>query len=137
MPRKPRIWFPGAIYHITCRGNHQSDIFRDDTDRFELLNILDETQHKFPYKLHGYCFMSNHVHLHIETIDVNIGQIMKKINMSYAMHFNYRYQFIGHLFQDRYRAELIDSDEYNLTASRYIHLNPVRANIVEKPIDYQ
>lgn len=137
MPRKPRVWFPGAMYHITCRGNRQSDIFREDMDRYYYLKTLRETKQKYPYILHGYCLMTNHVHLHLETIDVNIGEVMKKINMTYAVYFNNKYSFVGHLFQDRFRSDLIDSDPYNLQVSRYIHLNPVSAGIVDNALDYQ
>ena len=137
MARKARIWFPGATYHIMCRGNHKNPIFRDNSDRFEFLHIMRETQKQYPYLLHSYCLMTNHVHLQIETQDINIGQIMKKINMSYAIYFNSRYQVVGHLFQDRYRAELIDTDAYNLEINRYIHQNPVRAKIVDQSIDFE
>lgn len=137
MARKPRIWFPGAVYHIICRGNHQNQIYRCRDDRIEYLRILKEVQKESPYYLHAYCLMSNHVHLHIETIDTSIGEVMKQINMNYAIYFNHKYNFVGHLFQGRYRAEVIESDIYNLEVSRYIHLNPVRAEIVDLPIDYE
>lgn len=83
--------------------------------------------------MYSYCLMPNHVHLQIETGDINISHIMKKINMSYAIYFNKKYDIVGHLFQDRYRAELIETEPYHLEISRYIHLNPVRANIVKRP----
>jgi hypothetical protein len=81
--------------------------------------------------------MTNHVHLQIETGDINISEIMKRINMLYAIYFNKKYRFVGHLFQDRYRSELIEKTPYLLEISRYIHLNPVRANIVPKPEMYE
>jgi len=78
--------------------------------------------------------MRNHFHLQIETGAINISQVMKRINMLYAIYFNKKYNFVGHLFQDRYCAELIEATPYDLEISRYIHLNPVRASIVERPI---
>ncbi|MFA7468854.1 MAG: transposase, partial [Desulfotomaculaceae bacterium] len=83
------------------------------------------------------CLMTNHFHLQVETGDINISQVMKRINMLYAIYFNHKYNFVGHLFQDRYRAELIETTPYHLEISRYIHLNPVRASIVERPNLYQ
>lgn len=137
MPRKIRVWYPGAVYHIICRGNYQQDIFVDNGDRLSYLSILKEVKKDFPYILHSYCLMTNHVHLQIETGDVNIGQVMKRINMLYAIYFNKKYDFTGHLFQDRYRSELIETEPYHLDVSRYIHLNPVRANLVARPELYQ
>ena len=137
MPRKKRVWFPGAVYHIMCRGNHRQDIFRDDEDRLFYLTTLKEVKKDMPYILHSYCLMTNHVHLQIETGDINISQVMKRISMLYAIYFNKKYKFVGHLFQDRYRSELIEETPHHLDLSRYIHLNPVRANIVERPDLYQ
>jgi putative transposase len=134
--RKHRIWYPGASYHIMCRGNHRHDIYRDDEDREYYLTTLRYVQKLFPYRLHSYCLMTNHVHLQMETADHQISQIMKRINMLYSIYFNKKYNFIGHLFQGRYRAELIETDAYQLEISKYIHLNPVRANMVDTPIDY-
>ena len=84
----------------------------------------------------SYCLMTNHVHLQIETEDIEISQMMKQVNMMYAIFFNDKYNFVGQLMQGRYRAELIETDEYNLETSRYIHLNPVHADIVETPSEY-
>ncbi|GAB6179465.1 transposase [Desulfotomaculum defluvii] len=137
MPRKNRVWYPGAVYHIMCRGNHRHDIFRDEEDRLFYLTTLKEVKKELPYILHSYCLMTNHVHLEIESGDINIGQVMKKINMFYAVYFNKKYNFIGHLFQDRYRAELIETTSHLLQISKYIHLNPVRANIEPSPDLYR
>ncbi|WP_369691328.1 transposase [Desulfolucanica intricata] len=119
-----------------CRGNHRQNIFRDEEDRQVYFMVLKWAKEKYDFFLHSYCLMSNHVHLHLETVDVNIASIMKYINMHYAISFNQKYNIVGHLFQDRYRAELIETDAYNLEISRYIHLNPVEAGIVERPLDY-
>ncbi|UNC93523.1 transposase [Candidatus Contubernalis alkaliaceticus] len=136
MSRKNRVWYPGAVYHIMCRGNHRHEIYRDDEDRQVYLTKLQETMEYFPYLLHGYCLMTNHVHLQLETIDINISEIMKKINMLYVLYFNKKYSFVGHLFQGRYRSEIIEEDPQFLSTSRYIHMNPVMANMVETPIEY-
>jgi len=136
LPRKARIWYPGANYHIMCRGNHRHDIYRDDEDRQVYLTLLRETKKEYNFYLHSYCLMTNHVHLHIETADINISIIMKRINLLYTQFFNNKYNFVGHLFQDRFKSELIETDQYHLEIGRYIHLNPVRANMTELPIDY-
>ncbi|MCL5289437.1 MAG: transposase, partial [Firmicutes bacterium] len=153
MPRKPRIWYPGAIYHVICRGNRRSDIFRDREDYNVYLGILGERKRECVFKLYTYCLMTNHVHLHIETQETDISQIMTKINMGsgpyYKLfilldiflgkvveYFNDKYDLSGHLFQGRFHSEIIEKDGYNLEVNRYIHLNPVRANMVQDPADY-
>jgi len=136
LPRKTRIWYPGAIYHVICRGNHQQDIFKDEKDRLTYLSILKKAKEKHRFLLHAYCLMTNHLHLHLETAEVEISQTMKIINLHYVNYFNKKYGLTGHLFQGRFRSELVDKDGYNLEISRYIHLNPVRANMVRKPGDY-
>ena len=137
MPRKNRVWFPGAVYHIMCRGNHRQDIFGYEGDRLFYLHTLREAKDKLPYILHSYCLMTNHVHLQIETGDISISQIMKRINMHYVIYFNRKYSSVGHLFQDRFRAELIETTPHHLEISRYIHRNPVRANMVTSPELYR
>jgi len=137
MARKKRIWYPGAIYHIMCRGNHRHEIFRDGEDYQVYLTTLMEAKKMYKYNLYSYCLMTNHVHLQIETSDIDIGTVMKFINMNYAIYFNKKYKFVGHLFQGRYRSELIEKDAYNLEISRYIHLNPVKAKMVEHPLEYE
>lgn len=137
MARKLRIWYKGAIYHIMCRGNHRNDIFRDGEDYQVYLTILEKAKEDLGFEVYSYCLMTNHVHLLIGTNESSIGNIMKKINMLYSIYFNKKYNLIGHLFQGRYRAELIEEDNYILEASRYIHLNPVRANMVDMPEDYE
>ena len=136
LPRKARIWYPGANYHIMCRGNHRHDIYKDDEDRQVYATLLRETKKQYNFHLHSYCLMTNHVHLQIETVDINISIIMKRINLLYAQYFNNKYNFVGHLFQDRFKSELIETDQYHLEIGRYIQLNPVRADMTELPIDY-
>ncbi|RFU61155.1 REP-associated tyrosine transposase [Peribacillus glennii] len=136
MARKPRVWFPGAMYHITNRGNRRSSIFLDDEDRTKYLELLEKTRSAHPYILHAYCLMTNHTHLQIETIETQPKEIMNMLNFRYAIYFNKRHELEGHVFQGRYGSVMIDSREYFLEVSRYIHLNPVQAELVKHPADY-
>lgn len=137
MVRKKLIWYPGAIYHITSRGNHRNDIFRDEEDYLVYLTILREALERYNGNLYCYCLMTNHVHLVIETSDIKVSEIMRRINLFYTKYFNNKYNLIGHLFQGRYFAELVEEDKYILEVSRYVHLNPIKANMVKKPEEYQ
>lgn len=137
MVRKKKEWYTNSIHHITARGNRRSDIFKDEEDYKMYLTIVNECKIKFEFELCCYCLMTNHIHLEIETSDVSISKIMKRINQIYAQYFNKKYNYIGHLFQDRYHSELIEDDKQMLVTSRYIHLNPVRANMVKLPEDYE
>lgn len=140
MPTPKLIWYEGAIYHITTRGNHRNDIFRDEEDFKGYLNILEEALIYYShegYELIAYCLMDNHVHLIIKTGKEPLTRIMRRINSIYTRYFNKRYNYIGHLFQAKYFSELIESDRQILEASRYVHLNPVRAQMVTRPEEYQ
>lgn len=137
MARKPRIWFSGAAYHITCRGNHRNDIFKDQEDYLVYLTVLEDAKQEYPFTLIAYCLMTNHVHLQLKTKEIDLSKIMKKINQSYTRYFNNKYNYVGHLFQGRYFAELIIDDAQMLSTSRYIHLNPIRAKMVSRPSDYE
>ncbi|MFS0863615.1 transposase [Fredinandcohnia sp. 179-A 10B2 NHS] len=136
MTRKHRIWFPGAKFHITSRGIRKSALFFDDADRKQYLLLLKETKKTSPFYLHSYCLMTTHIHLQIETIQIPTSQLIKNIHTVYAKYFNKKYSFTGHVFEDRYGAQLIETAEYELDVSKYIHLNPVKAGIVEKPEYY-
>ncbi|MBT2661744.1 transposase [Bacillus sp. ISL-45] len=137
MSRKPRIWYPGAVYHITDRGNRKMPIFSDDKDRFKFMDLLEETRISHAFTLHAYCLMTTHYHLLLETINHHPQEIMKLLNSRYGIYFNKRHDLVGHVFQGRYKSELIDTDEYFLNASRYIHLNPYEGNIVQNPAEYK
>lgn len=137
MGRKNRIWFPGALYHITCRGNRKADIFKDREDYLNYLKVVEETKAKYPFGLIAYCLMTNHIHLQIRTNEIDTSKIMKLINQNYAKYFNHKYDYVGHLFQGRYFAELITDDEQMMLTSKYIHLNPVRAMMVKNPSEYE
>lgn len=136
LPRYNRVWFKGAKYHITSRGVRKSSLFYDDKDRKKYLTFLKGAMAIYSFNLQAYCLMPNHVHLQLECIETPPGQIMKYTHMQYAKYFNQRYDFVGHLFESRYGSELITSINYELEANRYIHLNPVKANIVKHPEDY-
>lgn len=139
MPRKKHEWYIGAKVHVIARGNHRNDIFRDETDYELYLNYLDEAMEYYEnkYKVMAYVLMTNHVHIIVETTDKDVSDFIKRVHSRYAWNFNQKYKYIGHLFQDRYRGELIKDDRYMLEVSRYVHLNPVRANMVEKPEEYK
>ena len=137
MARPLRIEYPGAFYHITSRGNERKDIFRSARDREKFLSYLESSTQRYGAVIHVYCLMTNHYHLLLETPLGNLSQIMRHINGAYTTYFNTRRQRSGHLFQGRYKAIVVDADEYAEELSRYIHLNPVRAGIVERPEEYQ
>jgi len=124
--RPLRIQYPGALYHITCRGNEQRDIFRDDTDREKFLEILSESAFTYSIKLYSYVLMTNHFHILLETPLANLGEFMRRFNITYTGHFNKRHKRVGHLYQGRYKSILIEKESYLTILSRYIHLNPVR-----------
>lgn len=135
--RKLREWYPGAIYHLMHRGVRRTEIFSDETDYHVFLEILKVALDKYQCKIHAYCMMTNHIHLLLETSEDEIGRFMKCLSERYAMYFNHKYQYRGHLFESRYKSCLVKEDSYFLQTSRYIHLNPVKARIVVKPEDYR
>lgn len=136
MTRKPRAWLPGLKYHIISRGIRKLPLFLDDSDRYKYLNLIVEIKQAYPFNIHTYCLMTNHIHLQLETIDTSPSIIMSQLNTKYARYFNKKYHYSGHLFEKRYTAEWIDSAAYELDLSKYIHLNPVKAGIVVRPEDY-
>ena len=135
--RKLREWYPGAIYHLMHRGVRRTEIFSDETDYQVFLEILKVALDKYQCKIHAYSMMTNHIHLLLETSEDEIGRFMKCLSERYAMYFNHKYQYRGHLFESRYKSCLVKEDSYFLQTSRYIHLNPVKARIVVKPEDYR
>ncbi len=136
MARKPRIEYEGAFYHVITRGNQRRRLFKGDDDFQKYISLLAFYKERYKYSLYAYALMSNHVHLLIETRQIPLSKILQGINQSYTMYFNGKYKTIGHLFQGRYKGILIDKDDYLTELSGYIHLNPVRAKITEKPEDY-
>ena len=137
MARPLRIQYPGAFYHVMSRGNEQKEIFKSRRDREQFLGYLETATTRYGAVFHSYCLMNNHYHLLLETPEGNLSQIMRHINGAYTTYFNTKRKRAGHLFQGRFKAILIEADEYALELSRYIHLNPVRAGMVETPVTYE
>ncbi|EIJ80472.1 hypothetical protein PB1_08932 [Bacillus methanolicus PB1] len=135
MVRKRRQWYPGATYHIFSRGIRKLPIFYDDEDRKVYLEQMLKVRERYPFKLHCYCLMTNHIHLLLETDQVPPSDIIRLLHTRYAIYFNHRHQLSGHVFQGRYTAKIIDSLTYFLEASRYIHRNPIEAGMAEKAQD--
>jgi putative transposase len=132
MARPLRVQYPNAVYHVTCRGNEQKAIFRDDGDRRQFLDKLTHSLDIYSVKLYSYALMSNHFHLLVETPLGNLGQFMRHFNISYTGYFNHRHQRAGHVYQGRYKSILVDKEAYLSILSRYIHLNPIRTRILAK-----
>ncbi|OGP99623.1 MAG: hypothetical protein A2026_02525 [Deltaproteobacteria bacterium RBG_19FT_COMBO_46_12] len=133
MARPLRLEYPGAFYHVLNRGNNLEYLFRNERDREKFLALLGKAKDRFSLVIHTYCLMDNHYHLLLETKEPNLSQAIQWLNVSYATYFNRRYRRPGHLFQGRFKAILIEADEYLRPLSRYIHLNPVRAKLVPTP----
>jgi putative transposase len=136
MARRPRIHYPGAVYHVILRGNGGQPIFAEDGDFLFLYSLLREGIDRFGFRIHAFCFMLNHIHLVVQVGDIPLPRIMQNLSFRYARRMNWRYKRTGHLFQGRYKALLIDVDNYLLELIRYIHLNPVRARVVATAEEY-
>lgn len=126
MARPLRIERPGAWYHVTARGNERRPIYVDDGDRRHFCELLGEAVESFELKLHAYVLMDNHFHLLLQTAEANLSRAMQWLNVSYSVWFNRRHDRVGHLFQGRYKAIVLDPLSWGLELSRYVHLNPVR-----------
>jgi putative transposase len=136
MARPLRIEYPGALYHVTSRGNAGNGIYIDDKDRAYFLELLGSIKERFHWLCHAYCLMDNHYHLIIETPEGKLSQGMRQLNGVYTQKYNKKYKKTGHIFQGRYKAIIVDKDNYLLELCRYVALNPVRAHMVEKPEDF-
>jgi REP element-mobilizing transposase RayT len=136
MARSLRIQYDGAFYHVTARGNEKRRIYFSNADYEKFKYYINRAQEKYQFLLHCFVLMVNHYHLVIETPFANLNSIMHYINSSYTNYVNRKMKRSGHLLQGRYKAILIDHDSYLLELSRYLHLNPVRAGIVQRPEDY-
>jgi putative transposase len=137
MARPLRLEVPGGVYHVMSRGNERRDIFLDDADRRRFLHTLRSVTERSGVLCHTYCLMGNHYHLLLETPDGNISQAIRQLNGVYAQSFNRRHGRVGHLFQGRFKSKLVEKDTYVLTVSRYIVMNPVRADLVTRPSDWE
>ena len=137
MARPVRIEYPGAVYHITSRGNERKDIFRADSDREAFLAFLGKVVERFGWRLSAWVLMSNHFHLVIQTPEPNLSRGMHWLNGSYAGWFNHGHKRWGHLFGSRFKAFLVEEERYLAEVLRYVVLNPVRAKMVERPDQYR
>lgn len=133
MARPLRLEFPGALYHVTARGNRRETIFRDDEDRQRFVERLGREVVQQGWLLYAYCLMGNHYHLLVETPEANLGRGMRRLNGVYTQAFNRRHGLVGHVLQGRYKAILVDRDAYLRELCRYVVLNPVRAGLTEDP----
>ena len=137
MSRPLRIEYPGAVYHITSRGNEKRSVFKDESDREDFLKVLAQVNKRYNWLCHAYCLMDNHYHILVETHDGNLSIGMRQLNGVYSQAFNVRHRRTGHLFQGRFKAILIQKDSHLLEVCRYVVLNPVRAGMVKQPGDWQ
>jgi len=136
MARPLRIEFPGAVYHITSRGNALQDIYVDDADREAFLDVLTRVVERFHWLCHAYCLMGNHYHLLVETLEPTLSRGMRQLNGVYTQRFNRRHGRAGHLFGGRFKAILVEREAYLLELCRYVVLNPVRAGLVRAAKDW-
>lgn len=136
MSRPLRIEFPDALYHVTARGDRRENIFEDDVDRRVFLDTFSQVVTQFNWLCYAWCLMGNHYHLLIQTPDGNLSSGMRQLNGVYTQASNRRHQRVGHVFQGRFKAILVDSDAYLLELARYVVLNPVRAGMVEGAQDW-
>jgi len=130
VPRVMRRRSSTGIYHIMIRGINQQNIFVEDEDNERFIDTLAGYQKEIEYEIYAYCLMGNHVHLLMKEGNEEIGNTMRRIGVSYAYWYNWQYNRKGHLFQDRFRSEVVEDDAYFLTVLRYIHLNPVKAGLI-------
>lgn len=136
MARRSRFHLPSAIYHVMLRGNDGQPIFFSDADRCRLCLLMQEGVERFGHSIYSFCFMTNHIHLAIQVRDTNISRIIQNLAFRYTRYFNKKHKRIGHLFQGRFKSIIVDGNQYLRELIRYIHLNPVRASLVNLPENY-
>ncbi len=136
MARRPRLFAPGLLYHVIVRGNQRRKTFLSGADYQAYLERLGRYRGKFGHTIHAYCLMPNHVHLLVESSSEPLAKFMQGLQQSYSQYYNLRHRKTGHVFQGRYKAIVCEKDEYLLQLIRHIHLNPVRADLVRRPIEY-
>ena len=136
MPRPLRAEVAGGLYHVIARGNDRQDIFHCDEDRRKFLSLLETQKHKLGFFLYAYCLMSNHFHLLVERQAEPVGRIMQRVLTGYSQYYNRKYRKVGHVFQGRHKSILCQADRYLGELVRYIHLNPVRAKMVDRAEEY-
>lgn len=136
MARQLRIEYPGAVYHVTSRGNAGNPIFADDGDRATFLKVLQSVVSRFRWRCHAYCLMGNHYHLLIETPEPNLSRGMRQLNGVYTQAYNRRHEQAGHVMQGRFKAILVEKESYLLQLCRYIVRNPVAAGMTKRAADW-
>ena len=136
MSRPLRLEYPGALYHVTSRGDRRDDIYELDSDRQTFLSLLGDVCGTYNWVCHAYCLMDNHYHLLIETPDANLSKGMRQLNGVYTQLFNRAHERVGHVFQGRYKAIHVEKESYLLELARYIVLNPVRAGMVHSVLEW-
>lgn len=136
MARRPRVHYVGAVYHVVLRGNGGQDIFADDQDRCRLALLLQEGVERFRHRILGFCFMPNHLHLVIQVDQIPLSRIMQNFTFRYTRWHHKRKGSSGHLFHARYKAVLVEGNQYIVELVRYVHSNPVRVGLVTKPDEF-
>lgn len=136
MTRTLRLEFEGALYHIISRGDRRENTYETDADRHGFVALLADVCETYNWRCHAYCLMSNHYHLLVETPEANLSRGMRQLNGVYTQQFNRRNHRRGHVFQGRYRSILVDKESYLMELTRYIVLNPVRADMVRCPLEW-
>lgn len=137
MPRPFRIQDAGYVHHVICRGNDRQVLFKTTHDFLKYFDLIQEAKKLYPIEIYNFALMDNHIHLLLEpTTEGNLSKFMEHISKNYAKYFNKSYNHTGHVFQGRFKSFLVQEERYFLACSRYIDLNPVRANIVSDPKDY-
>lgn len=137
MPRRARLDEKGFYYHIICRGQRKNPLFFSPDDRQKYFEILNEILREHDIGIYAYCLMSNHVHLLVKRNEHSLQSFMQRLNTRYAMYFNWHYNLVGHVFQDRYKSLIVLDEDYLLHLVKYIHLNPVGAKMCEEPSEYE
>ena len=137
MPRAAREKSSSGIYHVMLRGINKQTIFEDDEDNERFLQTIANTKKISMYELYAYCLMGNHVHFLLKTVNEDLSQIFRRIGASYVYWYNQKHNRTGHLFQDRYKSEIVDNDRYFITVFRYIHNNPVKAGLCKSHEEYK
>jgi len=137
LARRLRHFFPGATYHVMLRGNNGQMVFSSDQDRCQFCLLMQEGVERYGHQILSFCFMTNHIHLAIKVNEVPLSKIIQNLSFRYTRFCNWQRKTIGHLFQGRFKSVLVDCDRYLKELIRYIHLNPVRAKIVDDPMNYR
>ncbi len=137
MARRPRRRSESGLYHVMLRGINKQIIFESDDDRFQLLSTIKRFVDTNKFVLYGYCLMDNHIHLLIQELEDDISNAIKRISSSYVLWYNKKYERSGHLFQERFKSEPVEHDNYFMMTLRYIHQNPIKARLCKELLEYK